>query len=201
MVTTESYSYPNHTRGYNTSCFVTLNDAPAYEGLWQLSNGTYLGIDFSGDMLCETKRVLSLLQDWLFEIGTYAYPIGGVHVDKNAIGAPFDLRYNTFRQPFCVWETSEWRNNSALGSDQDLQYATGCFPILGKNPVKCQTQGTVSINGSQLSAEAGGCTATSPALLVDPSTFGASVNGICTNGHKLGTATAIIGSVNWHASQ
>jgi hypothetical protein len=149
--------------------------------------------------------VLPLLQDWLYSGIRYAYPIGGVGVDKSAIGAPFDLRLNSFRPPFGVFDNEDWGNQTAgereLGRDQDLEYATACLPILSKNPVKCQKAGSVSVNGSQLRASTDGCDVLSAPLLVDTSTDGASVNGLCTSGHGLGTGTAVIGSVNWQAAR
>lgn len=123
--------------------------------------------------------------------------MGGVQVDRTALGAPYALFGASFAPTFGT-------ENLDLGSSTDptdpqIEWAAQCFPTMVQNPVQCETTGNVIIGKNEVTVDTANCSVTTPIYGVDPQNEGASAARACTAGRDVGTAAIVIGSVNQHA--
>ena len=175
-------------------CFIT--DSPPKDDWYsyKLSNGSYLSLNASSSNCAAINQVdfstafdVQIEPDW-FGSYIYGYKLGGVAVATSALGTPFDsgayfdISFGNFAT---TWSLSPL-----------FQYATTCFPILASNPVTCRQTGAVSNAQNEVTVEAEGCKISTPIFSVDSSNAGAGSAGVCTDGHDVGRATIVLGSVN-----
>ena len=160
---------------------------------WQLSNGSYYGINQNVDPISSACQVSSAIEHVPNAMQNapsngWAYYIGRVPVPPNALGVPISLANTLW-----AWPDGEKVLASALVS------VSGCVPVLTKNPVRCRTAGSVSVDQQNVTVMAEGCSATSQVYKVNPQSDPAAAAGACTDGLPLGQASLVFGAVNGYA--
>lgn len=163
---------------------------------WTLANGSTLAVNQNASEIweCEPRTAKTVLLDPMRNslASSYAYIIGGVPVDYNAVGVAVGWQYDL---------TTTFGVNLWLSQQSRLQWSQNCVPVLSTNPVQCQAIGNLTVSPNLITVEANGCNVSTPIYAVDPTTQGATAAGACTEDHEVGTATIVIGSVNSHATK
>ncbi|KID89339.1 hypothetical protein MGU_03386 [Metarhizium guizhouense ARSEF 977] len=96
-----TYFFPEHViqlDDYAVDRCFTDGGAGSVDGLvWKLSSGRLLGVNATGS--CDLQRVLPFLAQsnaFILDDPDLAYSIGGVPVNKSAMGVPFEVPYEAF---------------------------------------------------------------------------------------------------------
>ncbi|KID72418.1 hypothetical protein MBR_08216, partial [Metarhizium brunneum ARSEF 3297] len=132
-----------------------------------------LGVNATGS--CELQRVLPFLaQSIAFTLDDpdLAYSMGGVPVNKSAMGVPFEVLYEAFVGAFGLHTLGE-----PVGFWSELESVSICLPILETKPVSCFKTGSLLLSGRNLTVSSNGCVASTMFYSVDPSSQGATVAG------------------------
>lgn len=180
-------------------CFEVTNSSSTPSGfIWQLSNGSYISLNTSYALGCETQNVLPTFWNVQFTPGGDAYWMGGVPVGPLAAGVPYSIDQG-FDYSFGL-EGNEYGDQVGIlysSSSAEFNWVSQCFPVVATNPVSCRESGEVTISGSTVSVSAGGCTISRSFQNLNTTIDAATVAGVCTDSSsKIGTATVAIGSIN-----
>lgn len=153
---------------------------------WQLPDASYLGVNWTASIKCESENITTVLSAFISKYYLYAYAIGGLLVDRAAVGAPIDPQGN----PAGEFGT--------INRHPDFQWATQCLPSLTNNPVRCRAahEAEFNITIKSIGIRVGGCNATNSLLKVDPTVHGATVFAVCPNEKKIGSLSLVFGAVN-----
>jgi len=145
-----------------------------------------MGVNRTASIDCESEKSSLVVSELSSKHIAYAYPIGGVLVDRAAVGAPVDPAGNP---------SGEF---GTINRHPDFEWAKECFPSLTKNPVKCRAAPDAEFNvtTTALSVKINGCNGTNDALKVDPTIEGATVFAVCPDETKFGALTLAFGAVN-----
>ncbi|KAG8420267.1 hypothetical protein J3459_011233 [Metarhizium acridum] len=195
-----TYFFPQHVIQLDDLAFdrcFTDGRAGSVDGLvWKLSSGRLLGVNATGS--CELQRVLPFLAQsnaFTLDDPDLAYSMGGVPVNKSAMGVPCEVPYDAFVGAFGLHTFGV-----PVGFWSELESVSICLPILETKPVSCFKTGSVVLSGRNLTVSSNGCVASTIFYSVDPSSQGATVAGICA-GDQEGTSMIVFGSVGTHASE
>ncbi|KAK8917525.1 hypothetical protein H634G_08918 [Metarhizium anisopliae BRIP 53293] len=195
-----TYFFPEHViqlDDYAVDRCFTDGGAGSVDGLvWKLSSGKLLGVNTTGS--CELQRVLPFLAQsnaFTLDDPDLAYSMGGVPVNKSAMGVPFEVPYEAFVGAFGLHTLGE-----PVGFWSELESVSICLPILETKPVSCFKTGSLFLSGRNLTVSSNGCVASTMFYSVDPSSQGATVAGICANDQE-GTSTIVFGSIGAHATE
>ena len=145
-----------------------------------------MGVNITAGDGCESAKVPLVARAFTSRHLDYAYAIGGVLVDRAAVGAPIDPSGNP---------SGEF---GTINRHQDFQWATECFPSLIKNPVKCRAapDAVFNVTAKSLGININGCNATNDVLRVDPRVEPATAFAVCPDPKKFGALSIAVGAVN-----
>lgn len=163
---------------------------------WKASNGSTLSVPPKKNLACDNSGVVSTLDETTALAHDYAYTVGGIPVLSGAVGAPYARSVANFEAAFMASQGSK----AFLAASSDFYWATQCFPAMVRNPVKCVAGGKVTMGTNHVNVTVGDCGVSSAVYGVDVKNGGASAAGACTDGHAIGTATLVLGSVNVQAA-
>jgi hypothetical protein len=176
--------YPNHDKD---SCFTSgTNRSELSTWSWQLQGASYLGINRNASIECESEKLGNVVSALSAKDYSYAYAIGGLLVDRAALGAPIDPAGN----PAGEFGT--------INRHPDFLWATQCFPSLTSNPVRCRAapEAEFNVTTKSLGISINGCNSTNDVLKVDPTVDGATVFAVCPDEKKFGALSLAFGAVN-----
>lgn len=185
-----------------TPCFDVTNSSSTPSGfVWQLSNGSYISLNTSYAPNCESQNILSAFWNVQFTPEGDAYWMGGVPVAPLAAGVPYSID-DGFDYSFGL-NSGGYGGQVGLvftSSSAEFNWVSQCFPVFATNPVSCRRSGSVTVSGSTVTVDAGGCEISKSFQNLNTTVDAATVAGVCTNSSpNIGTATIVIGSINAYA--
>ncbi|KAE9365694.1 hypothetical protein N431DRAFT_487642 [Stipitochalara longipes BDJ] len=165
-------------------------------GTWKLANGSYLYVNDLTDDYCSTFHITSLEESLVPSVSSIEvnhttkyvnssiiYTMNNIAVANSALGVPLygatdgplgaaTATFPPFQVPVKIGlQSSRFRS------------AKGCLPVLISNPVRCETEGNVTLqdNGQNITVAAGGCNATVAAFSTNADYADLLSIGFCTS--------------------